>query len=267
MRRAICCLVLLVIASSYGAGGRADDAEDEVDWDPDRTHVFCVGLLQWEREDLWASFPACIVDRRDEQLVQRFCAMGVPDDQITYLQDAQATKAAIQEAFKALSTKRMKGTCWSSTSVGMVAAIPRRTKPGLPTTTPATPILAPGAFTRSSTRSKPDSAATACCSWPIVVIPALCTTKFARAARPRSRTPSSLPRTRTTRRLATGPIAIACWRPSTEIPTSISMVMARSTSKSYALRRTGAGLRRGAEIDVSGHQGISSPHAHVNDRW
>jgi hypothetical protein len=74
--------------------------EDDVDWDPETTHVFCVGLLKWQREDIWPSFPACMVNRRDEQLVERFRAAGVPDDQITYLQDEHATKANIQKAFK-----------------------------------------------------------------------------------------------------------------------------------------------------------------------
>ncbi|MES1213321.1 MAG: hypothetical protein ABUL64_01930, partial [Singulisphaera sp.] len=94
-------LAPLVISANLTLAARAaDDDEDEVDWDPARTHVFCVGLLQWQREDLWASFPDCMVDRRDEQLVERFRAAGVPDDQITYLQDAQATKEAIQKAFR-----------------------------------------------------------------------------------------------------------------------------------------------------------------------
>ncbi len=102
MRKATWHLLLLVVGSlSFSAIACAqEDVEDEVDWNPEKTHVFAVGLLQWQREDIWPSFPACMVNRRDEQLVERFRAAGVPDDQITYLQDTHATKANIQREFK-----------------------------------------------------------------------------------------------------------------------------------------------------------------------
>ena len=74
-------------------------AETEVDWDPEKTWVFAVGLLQWERPDLWNSFPAAMKDRRDQQLVEFFRDADVPDDQIVYLQDAAATKQRIEREF------------------------------------------------------------------------------------------------------------------------------------------------------------------------
>ncbi len=74
-------------------------AATKVDWKPAKTWVFCVGLLEWQHADLWNSFPECQKDRRDEQLVKYFRDAGVPDDQITYLQDAEATKSRIEKEF------------------------------------------------------------------------------------------------------------------------------------------------------------------------
>src|SRR4051812_23072452 len=74
-------------------------AATKLDWNPARTRVFCVGLLEWQHADLWSSFPECMKDRRDEQLVEYFREAGVPDDQITYLQDAEATRSRIEQEF------------------------------------------------------------------------------------------------------------------------------------------------------------------------
>lgn len=84
-------------------------AESELDWDPDNTWVFCVGLLQWERADLWNPFPECQIDRRDEQLVRFFRESGVPSDQVTYLQDSKATLQNIHKAFAKLLEQTDKG--------------------------------------------------------------------------------------------------------------------------------------------------------------
>lgn len=72
-------------------------SEETLDWDPETTSVFVVGILEWERGDLWSSFPAAMVDRRDEQLVEFFREAGVPEERLVYLQDSKATKAEIQK--------------------------------------------------------------------------------------------------------------------------------------------------------------------------
>lgn len=77
-------------------------AGDDLDWDPETTAVFIVGILEWERGDLWSSFPAAMVDRRDQQLADFFRAAGVPDDRLVYLQDAEATKERIEKELTAL---------------------------------------------------------------------------------------------------------------------------------------------------------------------
>lgn len=74
----------------------------ELDWDPAHTHVFVVGILEWERPDLWAPFPEAMKDRRDEQLVRHFQNAGVPPGKIVYLADARATKQRIHRKFAEL---------------------------------------------------------------------------------------------------------------------------------------------------------------------
>jgi hypothetical protein len=86
--------IVLTVACSSPLHG-----ETKVDWDPEKTWVFAVGLLEWQHSDLWSPFPECQKNRRDEQLVAYFRDSGVPDDQITYLQDAEATKNHIEKKF------------------------------------------------------------------------------------------------------------------------------------------------------------------------
>lgn len=74
-------------------------ASDALDWDPEHTWVFVVGLLEWERTDVWASFPDAVVDRRDQRLVDYFRDAGVPRDQIDYLCDSEATLEEIKHRF------------------------------------------------------------------------------------------------------------------------------------------------------------------------
>jgi hypothetical protein len=76
--------------------------ESELEWDPEQTWVFAVGILEWEHAEIYASFPAAMKDRRDAQLVEYFKDAGVPEDQIIYLQDAVATKKRILHEFRAL---------------------------------------------------------------------------------------------------------------------------------------------------------------------
>ncbi len=66
------------------------------DWEPARTHVLVVGLLEWKDTQSFASFPK--TNRRDAQLVEFFRERGVPRRQIVYLQDRQATTKAAEAA-------------------------------------------------------------------------------------------------------------------------------------------------------------------------
>jgi Caspase domain/Agenet domain len=67
-----------------------------MEWQPQTTWVFAVGLLEWADSDFLPSFSEAVAGRYDARLVNFFREQGVPDNQIIYLQDAEATLEAIQ---------------------------------------------------------------------------------------------------------------------------------------------------------------------------
>lgn len=71
---------------------------EQQDWTPETTWIFAVGILEWEYEQSWAPFPDAVEGRFDEKLVNFFHSTGVPDEQIVYLQDREATLDQIQES-------------------------------------------------------------------------------------------------------------------------------------------------------------------------
>ncbi len=71
-------------------------------WDPTRTWAFVVGILEWQHDDLYEPFPQ--EQRRDAELVKLLGKRGVPKQQIRYLQDRQATTAAIDTALTEMLT-------------------------------------------------------------------------------------------------------------------------------------------------------------------
>ena len=76
-------------------------------WEPARTWAFVVGVLEWQHDDVFASFPT--ENRRDAQLVALLRECGIPQAQIAYLQDRKATTRAIQQAFEAHLSKAAPG--------------------------------------------------------------------------------------------------------------------------------------------------------------
>jgi hypothetical protein len=68
----------------------------ERDWEPRRTWVFVVGTLEWKHEEMWNSFPK--KNRRDRELVEFFKLQGVPEAQVVYLRDREATERRIESA-------------------------------------------------------------------------------------------------------------------------------------------------------------------------
>lgn len=91
--------VYLGILAASGLFGEIRSAYASETWNPERTWVFIVGLLEWEDSQIWKPFPAAKVNRRDAQLAECFRAMGVPREQVTYLQDAAATQRRIKQEF------------------------------------------------------------------------------------------------------------------------------------------------------------------------
>lgn len=75
----------------------------ELAWTPAHTWLFAVGVLNWKHSDMFGSFP--IKDRRDAELVDFFRQHGVPEQQIVYLQDKEATQKQIDAALLAQLTK------------------------------------------------------------------------------------------------------------------------------------------------------------------
>jgi hypothetical protein len=67
-------------------------------WDPQKIRVFVIGILEWEHEDIYSPFPK--ENRRDQKLIEFFKRQQVPAQNIVYLQDQQATTAAIEKHFK-----------------------------------------------------------------------------------------------------------------------------------------------------------------------
>jgi hypothetical protein len=62
-------------------------------WNPERTSVVVVGVLEWLHPEVFSPFPA--EHRRDEQLVGVVRGRGVPDGRVLYLADEEATTARI----------------------------------------------------------------------------------------------------------------------------------------------------------------------------
>jgi hypothetical protein len=69
----------------------------ELGWQPPKTWVFVVGVLSWKHSETFGSFP--VKNRRDAALIDFFKQSGVPESQIVYLQDKQATQQRIDSAF------------------------------------------------------------------------------------------------------------------------------------------------------------------------
>jgi hypothetical protein len=99
--------LVAVLMVSFGAFGSA--SASKLDWDPEHTWIFAVGILEWEHSDIWPSFPAAMKNRRDAQIVRYFKDAGVPAKHITYLKDSAATKERIQHDFRTLLDQTDKG--------------------------------------------------------------------------------------------------------------------------------------------------------------
>jgi hypothetical protein len=89
--RALLVLFLFSVFAARCASGR------DLGWQPQKTWVFAVGVLSWKHSEMYGSFP--VKNRRDNALVDYFKEHGVPDSQIVYLQDKQASQARIDAAF------------------------------------------------------------------------------------------------------------------------------------------------------------------------
>jgi hypothetical protein len=79
----------------------------ETDWDPAKSWVFIVGLLEWKHPKFLPPFPKA--GRRDSILATRFKDLGVPAENIVLMQDKAATTGAVRDALTAFAARPAKG--------------------------------------------------------------------------------------------------------------------------------------------------------------
>lgn len=94
-------------AQIYDDSVKASQNESLNEWNPKRTWVFFVGLLEWKDKETFASFPQ--ENRRDEVLLDVLRQRGVPENQIIYLKDSAATTSRVQNSFENFLTKPKAG--------------------------------------------------------------------------------------------------------------------------------------------------------------
>lgn len=76
-------------------------------FDPRRTWVLAIGLLEWKDAETWAPFSK--LNRRDTQIVKAFGKLGVPADHLVLLQDKAATVKAVRSTVKTTLAKTRPG--------------------------------------------------------------------------------------------------------------------------------------------------------------
>jgi hypothetical protein len=85
-------IAVLLFLFAFGNVARAADK-----WDPQHTWVFFVGLVNWQDEDEFESFPADI--RKDGAFLESIRKHAVPQDHVTFMQDDAATTSAVESRF------------------------------------------------------------------------------------------------------------------------------------------------------------------------
>jgi len=97
----------LFVFCSGGLVAGPNTIPQQRDWQPQRTWVFVVGTLEWKNREMFEYFPQ--KNRRDAQLVEFFRQQGVPQQQLVYLKDAQATTQRVKAAFSEFLGKAREG--------------------------------------------------------------------------------------------------------------------------------------------------------------
>lgn len=100
-------IIILFISTLGGAAAQAAGREPSRSWEPARTWVVAVGILEWQHSDSWDSFPKA--GRRDAELVEFFRQAGVPQEQILFLKDREATKERIKREMARLLSRANEG--------------------------------------------------------------------------------------------------------------------------------------------------------------
>jgi hypothetical protein len=93
--------VLFLITFSFSL------ANAQNQWNPNKTWVFFVGLLEWQDSESLPSFPQ--KNRRDKILFDLLKKSGVPANQMMYLKDSEGTTSRIQSELNKFLAKAQPG--------------------------------------------------------------------------------------------------------------------------------------------------------------
>ncbi|CAN5539029.1 hypothetical protein BH10ACI1_BH10ACI1_33090 [soil metagenome] len=96
----ITAIILLIVSS---ASVKNVNSQTQKVWNPQKTWVFFVGLLEWQDSETFASYPQ--QNRRDVILLDVLRQRGVPENQIMYLQDREATTEKIKSSLQTFLSK------------------------------------------------------------------------------------------------------------------------------------------------------------------
>lgn len=104
---AACSLFTVLFVAGSCVSAQPANSTKQTEWNPQRTWVFMVGLLEWKDKKEFASFPQ--KNRRDAVLLDVLRTRGVPENQILYLKDSAATTAKIQSSFESFLSRPQPG--------------------------------------------------------------------------------------------------------------------------------------------------------------
>ncbi len=109
MKKNLLLVFSILILTAIGGGQTASKkvSTDALSWNPPKTWVYFVGLLDWQDKEQFGSFPQ--KNRRDAILLDVLRQKGVPENQIVYLKDEQATIAKVKESFPKFLQKAREG--------------------------------------------------------------------------------------------------------------------------------------------------------------
>jgi len=102
-------LNMIVLLATIVWGMSISVAAADMGWNPSRTWVFAIGILQWKHPDIYDSFPDAMPNRADRRLIDALKATGIPDEHIVFLVDEKATLAAIRREYRAQLDRIQKG--------------------------------------------------------------------------------------------------------------------------------------------------------------
>jgi len=97
MKRAFLGFQTFALVTLLYACAGAESTQSASSWNPQRTWVYFVGLLEWKKKEQFSSFPQ--KNRRDQILLNVLKQSGVPDNQVVYLKDSEATIAKVRASF------------------------------------------------------------------------------------------------------------------------------------------------------------------------